>query len=143
MDLKRSLYTSTPKTPGTREYRQPVYRDYPANAVPVTGVFTLTADEAVYILDVAEKAKRYHFDEIKLMDARCVWLRHEPSAAGAFVEKRSRTVTGGIMVSVTSVRIEGREEHSDVLLFTLPMSLDDLVRDFALVPRPTDARKAA
>lgn len=141
--MERTTHTSTRTTPSFKTYNQPVYRDHPANAVGVTGHFVLTSDEALYILDTAANARRLHFDAVKLLDRRVFWIRHTPSPAGGFSERRTRTVDGALMVSGFTFLFLGREENGGELLHTMSVSLDDLVRDFALVKRPDEARKAA
>ncbi|HDR8994488.1 TPA: hypothetical protein QDB01_000365 [Burkholderia vietnamiensis] len=143
--MNRTPYIATRNTPASKTYAQPVYRDHPAAAVPLTGEFTLTADEALYILGVAAQARANHFDWVKLMDARTVWLGYDQKPHGGFTERRTKTVAqdAGIMVSADNFHIQGREINDGPLLKTMHVRMDDLVRDFALIPRPTDARKAA
>ncbi|WP_186140307.1 hypothetical protein [Burkholderia gladioli] len=143
--MERTPYIATRNTPSSKTYAQPVYRDHPAAAVPLTGEFTLTADEVLYILGVARQARDLHFNEIRLMDARIHWLAYDQNPAGGFIERRTKTAYNGagIVVTPDNFRIQGRETENGPLLFTMHIRLDDLVRDFALVPRPTDARKAA
>lgn len=143
--MERTPFIATRNTPASKTYSQPVYRDHPAAAVPLTGEFTLKADEALYILQVAAKARALHFNEIRLMDARTHWLAYDKTPAGGFTERRTKTAYNGagILVTPDNFRIQGRETENGPLLFTMHIRLDDLVRDFALAPRPTDARKAA
>ncbi|WP_109479904.1 hypothetical protein [Paraburkholderia sp. C35] len=143
--MDRTPYIATRNTPSNKTYSQPVYRDHPAAAVPLTGEFTLTSDEALYILGVAAQARANHFDWVKLMDARTIWIGYDQNPAGGFTERRTKTVPqdAGIMVSADNFHIQGRQFNDGPLLKTMHIRLDDLVRDFALVPRPTDERKAA
>ncbi|HDR9280176.1 TPA: hypothetical protein QDB45_001698 [Burkholderia vietnamiensis] len=143
--MDRFTHITTRNSPASKTYTQPTYRDHPAAAVPLTGEFTLTVDEALYILKVAAQARHHHFDWVKLMDARIVWIGYDPKEGGGFTERRTKTayMDAGIMVSGDNFHIQGREANDGPLLKTMHIRLDDLVRDFALVPRPTDARKAA
>ncbi|MGX5873005.1 hypothetical protein MJ547_04485, partial [Burkholderia gladioli] len=143
--MERTPFIATRNTPTSKTYTQPVYRDHPAAAVPLTGEFTLTADEALYILGVAAQARANHFDWVKLMDRRTVWIGYDQNPAGGFTERRVQSVyqDAGIMVSSDNFHMQGRETNDGPLLFTMHLRMDDLARDFALVPRPTDERKAA
>ncbi|MCA8148172.1 hypothetical protein [Burkholderia vietnamiensis] len=143
--MERFTHVTTRNSPTSKTYQQPTYRDHPAGAVPITGEFTLTVDEALYILGVAAQARHHHFDWVKLMDARTVWIGHDPSPVGGFMEHRTKTVymDAGIMVSADNFHIQGRECNDGPLLKTMHIRMDDLARDFALVLRDPDAKRKA
>ncbi|WP_186043036.1 MULTISPECIES: hypothetical protein [Burkholderia] len=143
--MERFTHVATRNSPTSKIYQQPTYRDHPAGAVRITGEFTLTVDEALYILGVAAQARHHHFDCVKLMDARTVWIGYDPGPAGGFRERRTKTVymDAGIMVSADNFHIQGRESNDGPLLKTMHIRMDDLVRDFALVLRHPDAQRKA
>ena len=137
-------HVTTRNSPSSKTYQQPTYRDHPAAAVPITGVFTLTVDEALYILKTAAQARDLCFDWVKLMDARTIWLDHVPNTIGGFNERRTKTVPmdAGIMVSPDNFHIQGRMANDGPLLKTMHIRMEDLVRDFALVPREAKRQAA-
>lgn len=145
MDSNRFTHATTRNSPTSKTYTQPTYRDHPAAAVPITGEFTLTVDEALYLLMVAEQARTLHFGLVKLMDRRIVWIDYDQNALGGFTERRTHAVyqDSGIMVSADNFHIQGREVNDGPLLKTMHIRMDDLVRDFALIKRPDGERKAA
>ena len=105
--MERTPYIATRNTPASKTYTQPTYRDHPAAAVPLTGEFTLTVDEALYILKVAAQARHHHFDWVKLMDARIVWIGYDPKEGGGFTERRYSPVDVLELLALGDLRRQG------------------------------------